>query len=39
MSDTFYDENYDLCQEKEDDWVSSILGEENDYIADLIDEL
>ena len=33
-----YDENYDLCQEQEDDWVSDILGTEEQTIGDLINE-
>ena len=33
-----YDENYDLCQEQEDDWVSDILGTEDQTIGDLINE-
>ncbi len=35
-SDKFYDENYDLCQENEDDWVTDILGSEDQLIGDLI---
>ena len=34
-----YDENYDLCQENEDDFVSSCLGTEEDIINELCKEL
>ncbi len=32
----FYDENYDLCQEQEDDWVTQILGSEDQLIGELL---
>lgn len=32
----FYDENYDLCQEEEDDWVTQILGTEDQLIGELL---
>ena len=31
-----YDENYDNCQEQEDDWVSSIIGTEDDAVYDVL---
>ena len=31
-----YDENYDLCQENEDDWVTDILGSEDQLIGELL---
>ena len=34
-----YDKNYDLCQENEDDFVSSCLGTEEDIINELCKEL
>ena len=34
-----YDEKYDNCQENEDDWVSSVLGTEDDAIYDVLDQL
>mgnify|MGYP001351878475 CR=1 FL=1 len=34
-----YDEKYDNCQENEDDWISSVIGTENDAIYDIIDQL
>ena len=34
-----YDEEYDNCQENEDDWVSSVLGTEDDAIYDVLDQL
>ncbi len=35
-SDKFYDENYDLCQENEDDLVTDILGSEDQLIGELL---
>ena len=35
-SDKFYDESYDLCQENEDDWVTDILGSEDQLIGELL---
>ena len=35
----FYDENYDLCQEQEDDWVSSVIGTEDDAVYDVLANL
>ena len=32
----FYDENYDLCQESEDDWVTDIIGSEDQLIGELL---
>ena len=34
-----YDENYDNCQEQEDDWVSSIIGSEDDAVYDVLANL
>ena len=34
-----YDEKYDNCQENEDDWVSSVLGTEDDAIYDVLSEI
>lgn len=34
-----YDQKYDNCQENEDDWVSSVLGTEDDAIYDVLDQL
>ena len=34
-----YDENYDNCQEQEDDWVSSIIGSEDDALYDVLANL
>jgi len=34
-----YDERLDNCQEQEDEWVSSILGTEDDAIYDVLDQL
>jgi hypothetical protein len=34
-----YDENYDNCQEQEDDWVSSVLGTEDDAVYDVLANL
>ena len=34
-----YDENYDNCQEQEDDWVSSIIGTEDDAVYDVLANL
>ena len=34
-----YDENYDNCQEQEDDWVSSVIGTEDDAFSDLLANL
>ena len=34
-----YDEQFDNCQEQEDDWVSSIIGSENDAIYDVLSEI
>ena len=34
-----YDEKYDNCQENEDDWVSSVIGSEDDAIYDILDQL
>ena len=31
-----YDENYDLCQESEDDWVTDIIGSEDQLIGELL---
>ena len=36
---SFYDTEYDSCQEQEDQWVSDFLGTENDVIADIIDSI
>ena len=34
-----YDENYDNCQEQEDDWVSSVIGTEDDAVYDVLANL
>ena len=34
-----YDENYDNCQEQEDDWVSSVIGTEDDAVYDVLSNL
>ena len=34
-----YDQKYDNCQDNEDDWVSSVLGTEDDAIYDVLDQL
>ena len=34
-----YDENYDNCQEQEDDWVSSVIGTEDDAFSNLLANL
>tara|TARA_Y100001968_G_scaffold43426_1_gene33424 strand:- start:777 stop:950 length:174 start_codon:yes stop_codon:yes gene_type:complete len=34
-----YDQKYDNCQESEDDWVSSVIGSEDDAIYDILDQL
>ena len=34
-----YDEQFDNCQEQEDDWVSSIIGSEDDAIYDVLSEI
>ena len=36
---SFYDTEYDSCQEQEDQWVADFLGTENDVIADIIDSI
>ncbi len=33
-----YDQQFDNCQEQEDDWVTDILGSEDDFIGDLLNE-
>ena len=38
MNDVFYDEDYDNCQEQEDQWITDILGSEDEIIGDLINE-
>ena len=34
-----YEADFDQCQEKEDTWVSDILGTEDDAIYDVLDQL
>jgi|TARA_B100001113_G_C21099452_1_gene618098 hypothetical protein len=34
-----YDQKYDNCQDNEDEWVSSVLGTEDDAIYDVLDQL
>ena len=34
-----YDQKYDNCQDNEDEWVSSVLGTEDDAIYDILDQL
>ena len=34
-----YDEQFDNCQEQEDDWVSSVLGTEDDAVYDVLANL
>ena len=34
-----YDEQFDNCQEQEDDWVSSIIGSEDDAVYDVLANL
>lgn len=34
-----YDENYDNCQEQEDDWISSVIGTEDDAVYDVLSNL
>ena len=34
-----YDEQFDNCQEEEDDWVSSIIGSEDDAVYDVLANL
>ena len=34
-----YDEQFDNCQEQEDDWVSSIIGSEDDAVCDVLANL
>ena len=34
-----YDEQFDNCQEQEDDWVSSIIGTEDDAVYDVLANL
>ena len=34
-----YDQKYDNCQDNEDEWVSSVLGTEDDAIYDVLDHL
>ena len=36
---SFYDTKLDHYQEQEDSWVTSVLGSENDVIADIIDSI
>ena len=31
-----YDENYDLCQENEDEWITHLLGSEEDLVSDIL---
>ena len=31
-----YDENYDLCQENEDEWITDLLGSEEDLVSDIL---
>ncbi len=38
MNDVFYDEDYDNFQEQEDQWITDILGSEDQIIGDLINE-
>ena len=34
-----YDAQYDNCQEQEDDWVSSVIGTEDDAVYDVLANL
>ena len=34
-----YDEQFGNCQEQEDDWVSSIIGSEDDAVYDVLANL
>ncbi len=34
-----YDEQFDNCQEREDDWVSSVIGSDADAIYDVLSEI
>ena len=34
-----YVQKYDNCQDNEDEWVSSVLGTEDDAIYDVLDQL
>ena len=34
-----YDAQYDNCQEQEDDWVSSVIGTEDDAVYDVLSNL
>ena len=34
-----YDQDFDNCQEQEDDWVSSVIGTEDDAIYDVLAEI
>ena len=34
-----YDEQFDNCQEQEDDWVSSVMGTEDDAVYDVLANL
>ena len=34
-----YDEQFDNCQEREDDWVSSVIGSDSDAIYDVLSEI
>ena len=34
-----YDQQFDNCQEQEDDWVSSIIGSEDDAVYDVLANL
>ena len=31
-----YDENYDLCQENEDEWITALLGSEDDLVSEIL---
>ena len=31
-----YDENYDICQENEDEWITDLLGSEEDLVSDIL---
>ena len=31
-----YDENYDLCQENEDEWITDLLGSEDDLVSEIL---
>ena len=31
-----YDENYDLCQENEDEWITDLLVSEDDLVSEIL---